>query len=951
MLTTYTYRDTDGDLIPDKIEEKAGTNLTPDGDLDNDGIPNVNEIIENTDPNNANSFLDTDKDGVPDYVEKQQSTDPNNIDLFLDTDNDNLSDFKEIKIYNTNPNNSDSDSDGLNDGWEVKYGFNPIVAESFDTSTDIDNDGLTVLQESLSGTNPNSSDTDGDGINDGDEVNTYGTNPLNIDTDNDTFNDGDEVHIYDTNPKSTPDNPDIIIDSDKDGLQDGTERRLGTDPYLKNTFFIDRIPVSGRVHYALGKRENGIYKIKPGEYELSAYCDMDKGGWTVIDPQQDSNWENYFKRWYLLADSLAYSAAYTQTSWRWWFRLSTPNMKFATSPNGREIELINVVYRMSGNYYGDNWFEQSQEPSPWLTSNNPAYFFSPDYTSAGSEWNWSQTAPSIGANGTHCIAYIDSYYSCDLMTDADRDGSIDYDTVDNRTSPSTPYIFWLNNNKDEEYESFDIIEEEDMDCNDNIIRNQRDLEDFSLLKLSVSGCMDELTSGKYKCYITFSDITEETPSINLFSYPGKPSEYLTNQAEGAKLLNKPELFIPQSKGKWHITEEMFSSEGTPTFVFEAKTAGKGALAVQIYDDNDEIIFENPLLYLELKDIKNMYERYYIGHSKGNTWQDINLLEAEDIPDTYDKNTSGLFRYDSSSPEEDDYILFVHGWRMKPWKKEAYSETAYKRLFWQGYNGRFGMLHWPTEWVSDSWYTMVADLNNYDRSEHKARKSSVGLSKLLEKLNSDYQEKVRVVAHSMGNVVVSEALKLCQDNTVHTYVASQSASVADSYGINEDDIVSYNIPNLYKEYPYNNNQFYYESIENVVSNGIFNFYNVTDKAITDPWNINQYTKPDNSDGYGYNFPEAYYYRAIYGYNAGIKTVIELNELFLPEDCYEILSRIVPARSKALGAHEGTKEEAITEKIDLNGVGFEYNKEHSAQFLGTYAQRYLYWFTLLDKLEIK
>jgi hypothetical protein len=64
---------------------------------------------------------------------------------------------------------------------------------------DPDRDNLTNLQEFQAGTDPNKADTDGDGLNDGDEVNRYQTSPLLPDTDGDLIPDGVEVKTG-TNP-------------------------------------------------------------------------------------------------------------------------------------------------------------------------------------------------------------------------------------------------------------------------------------------------------------------------------------------------------------------------------------------------------------------------------------------------------------------------------------------------------------------------------------------------------------------------------------------------------------------------------------------------------------------------------------------------------------------------------------------------------------------------------
>ena len=77
---------------------------------------------------------------------------------------------------------SDTDSDGLEDGFEVSVGLNPL-------SPDSDGDSLSDLFEILNFLNPLSRDTDGDGWSDAYEV-EYCLSPTSADTDGDGLPDG-----------------------------------------------------------------------------------------------------------------------------------------------------------------------------------------------------------------------------------------------------------------------------------------------------------------------------------------------------------------------------------------------------------------------------------------------------------------------------------------------------------------------------------------------------------------------------------------------------------------------------------------------------------------------------------------------------------------------------------------------------------------------------------------
>jgi parallel beta helix pectate lyase-like protein len=265
--------DTDGDSMNDGWEYTytgdgfdpvTFNDMTPNrysDDMDNDSLTNYTESINWTDPNDS----DTDDDTMDDYWEVTYGLNPNSAsDTATDLDNDGFTNLDEFDS-GTDPSDTDTDDDGMNDGWEFTYmadGFDPIT--SSDTypnrgSDDIDGDSLTNYEESVNGTDPNDTDTDDDGMDDYWEVsyglaplddedsNTdldwdgltnieeygEGTDPTDKDTDDDELSDYDEIEVYFTDAFDT--------DGDNDGLTDGAEVRIGTEPDTADTnvVFVD----------------------------------------------------------------------------------------------------------------------------------------------------------------------------------------------------------------------------------------------------------------------------------------------------------------------------------------------------------------------------------------------------------------------------------------------------------------------------------------------------------------------------------------------------------------------------------------------------------------------------------------------------------------------------------------------------------------------------------------
>ena len=166
-----------------------GADADPSADSDGDGLDQTTEFNLNTDPNDT----DSDDDGLSDGAEvTAHNTDP----LDADSDDDGLSDGEEINTHNSDPNQVDSDDDGLSDGNEVnQYGTDP-------TKSDSDEDGLSDPDElNTHNTDPNNADTDGDGLSDSAEIQTHLSDPNSPDSSGDAFSDGALVD-FGLNPNS-----------------------------------------------------------------------------------------------------------------------------------------------------------------------------------------------------------------------------------------------------------------------------------------------------------------------------------------------------------------------------------------------------------------------------------------------------------------------------------------------------------------------------------------------------------------------------------------------------------------------------------------------------------------------------------------------------------------------------------------------------------------------------
>lgn len=617
-----------------------------------------------------------------------------------------------------------------------------------------------------------------------------------------------------------------------------------------------------------------------------------------------------------------------------------------------------------------------------------------------------------------------------LGVDADRDGQIDLAGDSDRTSADKPFRFWINDDIDRE--GLDSSEAEVEDDDDpgqhpfdrdwmlDHIPCARDLEDFARLWISTQGLNAALKSGDMKLGLKWTNITRGAPAVKLYCAASTDggTGYLLMPATAQQQIDlngvgygkaiamaaegggAATTLIEGANGFIFPTDPFASltdAQSKTYFLFEGCKTGAGRLQLVIYDKSGTKIGDGPGIYLDLKNIKEMYERWtvgdgpnpLIGQKGGGDPAATAAISSERLP----SDVPFGFQYGPQQTADDkNYILFVHGWNMPPWVKDAWAETMLKRLYWQGYKGRFGTFQWPTTFHDWS----VISIFDFDQGEYTAWRSARPLAELLKDLNANRGYTVSVLAHSLGNVVAGEALQIAgrlgRLDSVRNYVATQAAVSGHCFdgSLTGSDLLSFGFfgfgspetPNIYRDWFY---------LSSLVVRTQMNFYNVNDYALSAPiWQTDQTLKPNRIVGittgaapsligppYGYSGdPSAApvktgFFKTTYGPDAGGNaartgtTPLSLEDTDASSgsvtnlrDRYEIMAFASESRSKALG---GVATVAGFDPQNLQNLWppdtfpqtngpYSFNPWHSAQFRFTNADQANYWNKFMKKLGL-
>jgi hypothetical protein len=509
------------------------------------------------------------------------------------------------------------------------------------------------------------------------------------------------------------------------------------------------------------------------------------------------------------------------------------------------------------------------------------------------------TMPDIdtGARGTCTV------YSVSMQLDANHDGNMDlsFGGPDN-TSQANPMRFWINNDNDGTGVGQDTDAPKQPDSTNNVIQSMRDLEDFARLWICGMPSIDS-TEG-YQVSLYWRNYTGN-PAIKIFpTYSAHGgTEYLTDYTNAQHTVGYSTYGEVSTNSNLVFPDLFFYNTGKKYFLFEGVTAGSGELVMNI-SLNGSTVAETSV-WLDLHDVKDLYEQAHA----------INVTSVP--PST---NTS-IFVQDKIAPtsptEDQQVIMFVHGLNVGAWEYHSESETMFKRLYWQGYYGRFAAFDWP----SPLFALIPTDTNEisyfgFNTGEYVSWHSGAALKAYIDNLRSRLPGyAINLAVHSLGNVAANEAIR--EGAQVDNYALMQAAISAGAFDGNNSALTYDYLATTASTSPGASALGGYNNCFTNATRRV-NFYNDDDFALfegvvggitTHTWEGNQLDyKPDSYDfflgsHYVYSFDGTNCFLRQYNGIGGL-----LSSRTLTED-FEKKAYVARSRTKAVGA-AGLKYDPFT-----------------------------------------
>ena len=320
-----------------------------------------------------------------------------------------------------------------------------------------------------------------------------------------------------------------------------------------------------------------------------------------------------------------------------------------------------------------------------------------------------------------------------------------------------PFNFWLNHDQDDVNTGGETWPIARADASTDIKDSYRDLEDFTRLRIEI----DDLASYDEDALLEIHWQNDDGGHLNLFRATDKDCtrSYLLDKAVGEAQLAED---VISSVG--HVEDLSFRMRlgalGEPDldgngycFLFDVSTAGQDALVVSILEDGERVQSSEPVP-MDLRHVKTFYQRTTMEWPADlrPPWE--YTKESPPIPDLQWRIDPQGYDFQPGWYETDDEVVWIYGWLksgagLYEMATTQAGETIFKRLWHRGYRGRITFFHWPT--VKPRYAYGLLE------SEYRSYKSAPALLDFISTIPD--HKRLHVTAHSLGTVMLTEALKL------------------------------------------------------------------------------------------------------------------------------------------------------------------------------------------------
>jgi len=524
--------------------------------------------------------------------------------------------------------------------------------------------------------------------------------------------------------------------------------------------------------------------------------------------------------------------------------------------------------------------------------------------------------------------------SVKIRIDSNNDRKLNAE--DDLVKTNQAFRFWVNN--DHDTDSGDVPDGND--SADNRITSVRDLEDFAQMRIEVDAATLELIRNQgYKLALVSTG-----PQVNVFLKTSRDasSTYLTDTNAAWEQLTPSACDLDNVRVLDTVTH----------YLIEGKSAGTGELRVEIRDPQGGVV-TNDAAKIEIKDIKAMYPQF-----RATLWP-LTAPFTSAVNEPFNPSNagfeavSGRLAFNPPANEDHKVFVFVNGSNESRWEATTRAETMFKRLYWQGCNGRFVSFRWET--LQGPFAGAVPA--HYNLNEWLAWTWGQSLKAFMESSSIPAGYTKNVGAHSLGCTLTASALQ--RGMQVSKVVLMQGAIPAGCFDTSGGQSDSSNINGYERMWakeadhptPDIAADLGYRGFAFSASGAIYNFYNESDYALATGtflgldtnWESNQRDhKPDSNcllyrtlyGGMYLSGDWSYTYDATLDHGFQIKLLRGANNdrrfVTMP---HESMSFVARSRSKALGARAGVGG-VIAENFNI-GEGSATNlgdnrPDHSGEF---------------------